>query len=310
MRLWSMLAAAVVCAGSTVWAQDMDRVPGDIHSSSDMSSTAAITAAMKPAVTGQPFEGQKVTKSVWRLADGTVITHESATKIARDGEGRLREEIQQTRSTSLGGTQSNTTTDMVTISDPIGHSILMITPKSKIAMKMDLPAIPAGLPDSMRKGVRMGGIMGGLPAGASAQPQIVKDGVAAPDSETHDVSLGTETKTLHRTEKLGNQSIAGVLATGKRTITTIPLGAIGNDRPIIVTHEEWYSPDLQMVVKSSDSDPRDGERTMELEGVSRAEPDPSLFKVPEGYKVTDMADMMKVLGSIGKGKKTESDLLK
>ena len=101
------------------------------------------------------------------------------------------------------------------------------------------------------------------------------------------------------TEDLGQQSIAGVLATGKRTTTVIATGKIGNDQPITIVHEEWYSPDLKVVVKSEDSDPRSGERTMELEGLTRGDPDPSLFHAPEGYKVQDMAQMMKSLGNLG-----------
>jgi len=48
-----------------------------------------------------------------------------------------------------------------------------------------------------------------------------------------------------------------------------------------------------------DSDPRSGERTMELVGLTRGEPNAALFHVPEGYTVKDMAGLMKSLGSAG-----------
>jgi len=88
-----------------------------------------------------------------------------------------------------------------------------------------------------------------------------------------------------RTEELGEQNIEGVSAKGTRTITTIPAGAIGNERPIETVYERWYSDELQMVVYSKHSDPRFGEQTYRLTNINRSEPDPSLFQVPQGYKV-------------------------
>jgi len=88
-----------------------------------------------------------------------------------------------------------------------------------------------------------------------------------------------------RTEELGEQNIEGVNAKGTRTITTIPAGAIGNERPIETVYEKWYSPELQMIVYSKHSDPRFGEQTYKLTNINRSEPDSSLFQVPSGYKV-------------------------
>jgi len=82
-------------------------------------------------------------------------------------------------------------------------------------------------------------------------------------------------------------TINGVLATGHRTTLTIAAGEIGNDRPIVVTSETWYSSDLQMVVKSSNSDPRFGDTSFELTNIVRSEPDPSLFQIPADYTVIE-----------------------
>lgn len=87
-----------------------------------------------------------------------------------------------------------------------------------------------------------------------------------------------------RTEELGEQNIEGVSARGTRTITTIPAGAIGNERAIETVYEKWYSPELQMVVLSRHTDPRFGEQTYRLTNINRSEPDSSLFQVPSGYK--------------------------
>jgi hypothetical protein len=104
-----------------------------------------------------------------------------------------------------------------------------------------------------------------------------------------------------RTEQLGQQSIEGILVTGTRT-TTIPTGKVGNDRPIVVVHEEWRSPELKIVVKTIDRDPRTGEQTMDLQKLVRTDPDASLFQAPAGYKVQDMAQMFKALGDLGRTK--------
>jgi hypothetical protein len=99
------------------------------------------------------------------------------------------------------------------------------------------------------------------------------------------VGSGSNAKWDKRTEDLGTQYIEGVDAEGTRTITTIPAGAIGNERPIEITYEKWYSRDLQLVVMSKHNDPRFGEQTYRLTNIVRSEPDPSLFTLPNGYKL-------------------------
>ena len=93
-----------------------------------------------------------------------------------------------------------------------------------------------------------------------------------------------------RTEELGSRDFDGVQAEGTRRVTTIPAGAIGNERPIETAYERWYSKELQIVVMSKHSDPRFGEQTYRLTNIVRAEPDPTLFNVPNGYKVVSGTD--------------------
>ncbi len=66
---------------------------------------------------------------------------------------------------------------------------------------------------------------------------------------------------------------------------TIPAGQIGNERPIEVVSEHWYSPELQMVVMTRTADPRTGETVYKLTGISRGEPPRSLFEAPADYAV-------------------------
>ena len=88
-------------------------------------------------------------------------------------------------------------------------------------------------------------------------------------------------------ESLGKQTIEGVQAEGTRNVSTIEAGAIGNDRPITVSSESWYSADLQMVVMSKHSDPRNGDESFRLTNIQRAEPAAYLFQPPAGYQINE-----------------------
>ena len=88
-------------------------------------------------------------------------------------------------------------------------------------------------------------------------------------------------------EQLGKQNIEGVEAEGTRTTVTIPAGEIGNERPIEIVSERWYSPELQLVVMTRHSDPRFGETTYKLTNINRTEPAKSLFEVPSDYTIKE-----------------------
>jgi hypothetical protein len=86
-------------------------------------------------------------------------------------------------------------------------------------------------------------------------------------------------------ETLPPQMINGILSQGTRTTEIIPIGKIGNDRPINVVSERWYSNDLQMLIKSTSSDPRFGDSTYQLTNIVQTSPDPSLFQIPGDYTI-------------------------
>jgi hypothetical protein len=83
---------------------------------------------------------------------------------------------------------------------------------------------------------------------------------------------------------LGTELISGtsLMAQGTQTVTTIPAGQRGNSQAITITSIRWYSPDLQILVQSSRTDPRTGATTYQLSNVSTAEPAESLFQLPSG----------------------------
>jgi hypothetical protein len=61
---------------------------------------------------------------------------------------------------------------------------------------------------------------------------------------------------------------------------------MGNEKPITIVREVWYSNELQTVVMSKRSDPWSGETTYTLNNIQRTEPDAALFTVPADYTVT------------------------
>jgi hypothetical protein len=101
-----------------------------------------------------------------------------------------------------------------------------------------------------------------------------------------------------RSEDLGTRDFEGVSAEGTRKITTIPAGAIGNERPIEITYERWFSKELGFAVYSKNNDPRFGEQIYKLTNLVRTEPDPSLFSLPTGYKVlTEPSSAYRISGT-------------
>jgi TonB family protein len=90
-----------------------------------------------------------------------------------------------------------------------------------------------------------------------------------------------------KTEQLGKQMVEGVECEGTRVVTTLPAGAIGNERPIETVKETWYSPELQLMILSKHSDPRFGESTYRVTNLARYEPDAEHFQIPSDYTIID-----------------------
>ena len=99
------------------------------------------------------------------------------------------------------------------------------------------------------------------------------------------VALAQPEQLPRKTEVLGRRTIEGVMAEGTRVTTTIPVDTIGNDRPIQVVSERWYSPELQVNLRTERRDPRTGDVVFQLTNIRRTEPARTLFEAPAGYAV-------------------------
>ena len=86
---------------------------------------------------------------------------------------------------------------------------------------------------------------------------------------------------------LGNDNMGGVDVVGTRETTTINAGVAGNDSPISIVKEFWFSPQLGINVVEKRQDPRIGTQTFTVSDISLGEPDARLFDMPSDYRIVD-----------------------
>lgn len=260
-------------------------------------------------VKGAPYSAEAVTEFTQTLPDGNRIVRKNSATVYRDSEGRTRRD--QTLGAigpfAVAGDPSQT----FFINDPVAKVNYILDPRSRTARKLPLPpGLPPlpfkrGVPGEKEKfHVR---IM--PPAGVPAPPPppaagegsggvrvIVDDSlqnegdvdvVEVAQAESMGATIETRPMRKPQKESLGTRTIEGVEAEGTRITHTIPAGEIGNEQPINIVAESWYSPELQTVVMSRNSDPRVGENVYRLTNINRSEPARTLFEVPADYTIKD-----------------------
>jgi hypothetical protein len=247
-------------------------------------------------VKGAPYSAQAVTESVQTLPDGNRIVRKNNAQLYRDTEGRTRRE--QTLGFFGPFAASGDEMQTVFINDPVSGVNYILEPSTKTARKlprMELRFKAEGDPAQARQKAEQGVVqkfeiersytrVPGPDAPQVTGTAVIVTGPSAPPGEA---LVRTDSKHEAKTEKLEARSFDGVTAEGSRTTVTIPAGEIGNEQPIQIVDERWYSPELQVVVMTRHSDPRYGETTYRLTNISRAEPAPALFQVPSDYTVKD-----------------------
>jgi len=116
----------------------------------------------------------------------------------------------------------------------------------------------------------------------------LRDYTGPPADVVEPVGSTGEGKMVLTREDLGKSNVSGVEVTGTRETRVIGGGVIGNDRPISIAKEFWYSPQLGLNMLVKRSDPRVGIQTFTVTEVSLSEPDPKYFQVPAKFKIVDM----------------------
>ena len=228
-----------------------------------------------------PYQAVAITEIKQTLADGSHTTQTTTATVARDSDGRTVR-VQHIGSSAVGSSQGNLPT-LTTIFDPVANTHTDFTSDSKVAHVLKMPPLPPNLDKGDREGrfaVFAGGPAGGSTDGGIGPMTFTVQGHASRPQATPDQSAPDA-----KTASLGSKTIEGIPVTGTKTTTTIPAGAIGNDRDLVTTRETWYSADLKLVIQSTQTDPRFGETTYSLTNIQRSEPDPAIFQVPAGYTI-------------------------
>ena len=218
-----------------------------------------------PMVTNAPFSGVVDVQSVTTFSDGNRIVRTNSIRYFRDGQGRTRTERQgwnSQDSSSAGG-------PTVVICDPVGGQRLTLLPKIQTAMEFKLSE---GLTS----------LAAAVSASNDSNPPFALLGIGMALGASQSTEASTSTTSL------GQKEINGLNVTGTRIVRTIPVGVLGNEKPITSTVEQWVSADLGMVVQLTQTSSVGGSVTVNLDQVVRGEPDPALFKVPANYKVRNI----------------------
>jgi hypothetical protein len=257
------------------------------------------------SITGAPYSAQVTTESVQPFSDGNYISHKTVSTVYRDSLGRIRRE----QNITLVGPSdaSGSAIQFITINDPVTGSFYNLNPRTKTYVAIGnakfispLPVITeagSGVPMTFSYSVdaaTAGNGGGGVGRGGALVPAKIASAGCAEGQITTKSTTSVMGQVVNSTtcggnittENLGADTMSGLSVIGTRTTNTIPAGQIGNAQPILVTTDQWYSPDLQINIMTKHSDPRTGTTTTTLTNVSRNEPDPGLFTVPPGYTLS------------------------
>ncbi len=273
-------------------------------------------------VKGAPYSAESVNETVQTLADGNRIIQSSTSKVYRDREGRTRRESDQSSSSpgpfffrtfaSAGGGDSGAEKGFavagepvfnvrvagpgaiphpqILITDPVAGVNYMLDPNTRTAQKMSASMVSAQDP-----------AIAAAIAKAKQDAESTGQGSATINTDGKRLVINMKKSTNEKsplapvTESLGTQTIEGVECEGTRTTLTIPAGEIGNELPIVITNERWYSSKLQTDVLSKRHDPRTGDTTFKLVNINQSEPPASLFQVPADYTIVDMAERTRTI---------------
>ena len=243
-----------------------------------------IAGAEAQVVKGKPYSADTSTETVQTLGDGNRIAHRTVSKFYRDSEGRTR------REETFGNVDPEHPTPhevKVFIDDPVSGTALVLDPGSKTLEKMqrirDFGDVQ--LDDTDRAKIMLKLAKDSETNGQAAPGKVFfnRDRTSNPDNGM--LVISDENRNIAK-EDLGTRNIEGVDCTGTRQTSTIPAGAIGNDKPISIVTETWFSEAIGAVVESISDDPRYGKTTYQLTNVQLSEPSRSLFETPANFKVS------------------------
>ena len=203
-------------------------------------------------VPGAPFSAEAEQYMTQVLRDGSSFERKTAALIARDTQGRIRNESHEVLPAS---STRKPIIFSVHIYDPDTRLNTFLNPNTHIATQRVLLNPPSTEPP------------------ANWWVHLVGASSSGPNLQVQD---------------LGSSVKDGIEVHGYRRIQTISAKASGTDHPLVVTDEIWYSEELHINLLTKHNDPRTGQLTVTVTRINVNEPDVDLFAIPPEYKVVDM----------------------
>jgi len=241
-------------------------------------------------VKNAPYSAEAVTTMTQTLADGNRIHRETTAVLYRDSQGRTRREQTLTGIGPWAWVSQGQAVQVIVISDPVAGVRYTLHPSTHTAMAHSMPSLESLESSSMYS-------LPGMPVQGTGEGYVAVEQGGTPQEPTDHYGSGLvlsgtllapyQKLEVDETEFLGTRILGGIVAEGTRSTVIIPAGSIGNEQPIEVVSERWYSSQLQTLVMSRHSDPRFGETVYQLNNISTAEPGSDLFEVPSDYEIAD-----------------------
>jgi hypothetical protein len=206
-------------------------------------------------VIGVPYSATETVESATAYRDDNrTVQGNTNRRLYRDSHGRTRVD-----SVFIpAGSEDNPVPTGISINDPVAGKQYWLNPEQKVfnavpwqGVSAIYPPMAAPIP-STRMNVLIGYFQG------------------APESECKTVSLG-------------EQVVDGIKVVGTRVEHAIPTGTFRNQKPIDIRVEQWFSPELGLIIQTTRWSSIGTEAIHRLEQVVRAEPDATLFTVPPDY---------------------------
>ena len=234
-----------VCVGMVLWGCQLQAQENGVDAPPNPASIA-----------GAPFSAVGTQQLARSFTDGNRMTRTvRVTHYYRDTAGRTR--IEREISQQSSGAQASLQSVFIEIDDPTRAERYILDSRTRTATVLK-NAIASHL----------------------TQPPFAVPGITV---RFGGLTIGPREQGWSQPQPLGEQVIEGVRVVGTRREYTLAAGAIGNEKPIGITMEQWFSPDLGMIVSKTGHATTGGDWGYRLEHIVQGDPDPSLFAIPADY---------------------------
>jgi hypothetical protein len=231
---------------------------GKLLSPPNLSSTGEniIVGMSLDSIPGFPLSASVETENISTAADGTTIVVSFRQRVFRDVRGRTRVD----QDLNPVGEPPNPQLVTIAVYDPAHKTTVDLFPDAKTAIKTLLD------PPKPRREQACAPI-------PRIEPSLLGKSLPSAPPEFH-------------LDELAPDFIDGLkLRHGRQTIK-YPAYSFGNKSAYSITTDFWYSQKWQAFVKVKQTGPGKTSHTVRLRDLRHEEPDPALFLIPDGYKIT------------------------